>query len=271
MGVVVVVGDRSKVIPLHLTNGDTVTVKLDTDEGLVEMQVKPKMATRKRLVALGQQHSLKARQARENLEKGRETREANMAELDAATQRFLGCLSDGQRRIVEVLFRKLRFDSKDRPIGYTTTAGKWVQGVLAVCPNPERLDFAFLQKWLTSPHTAANAKPSELTGGRKGSSAMHIRRAVARKQFITAWEEQVGPISISPKVQPLGRTRGVVSQVNNHPFSVIHHWIVEGKITKREEIEDALSDYADSGALTSDDLSEARRMLAANTWMGENL
>lgn len=265
--IVIVVGDRSISVPLNLTNGQTFKVKMATDDGLIEMIAQPRMAEKKKVMALGK---AQAEMAKKNAERGREVRQANVEAQDVYVERLLSHIAEAQRLWLDMLFKRLRFVSNSRECGYSTATGKWVKSVMDVCPEPWRLDFGFLQKWLSSPHTAANASDKELKAGRK-VSAMMIRRAVARKQFIAAWEEQIGPVTVAPKIPTLSRTRGVVSQASSHPFSVILHWWQEGRVQTREDIEGALADYADSGSLTEIELIEARRMLSSGTWMGEEL
>jgi hypothetical protein len=268
--VLIVLAGRTKAImlPEPIDSAD-LKVKFSTPEGLVELQMLKPLDLRGLRVASDRRSAA----SKENIARATSALQSKREEGSALVSGFMAKLSPPQRAYVERLFRVLEFEDRDRAGLWMSSAAKWLSSVLECCPEPWRLDFYFLKKWLASPYTAANAAAADLLVGKtkKGrSSATMIRRAVARKVFIGAWEEQVGPATVPPNIPGLvKRVRGAVSGADNHPFTAIYLRLRDGQMPTRASFRAAVSEYVAAGLLDPAEAEEASRMIASGRWMGE--
>lgn len=257
--VVIVLNGRSRTVPLpEPVDASLLKVKALIDGSLVELEPKRAVDLRGLRVAADRRSTT----SKENLARAREGREAKRTEHAALIQGFLSKLSPPQRLLTERLFAVCGFAAQGG--GWTEALWPWIASILEVAPEPWRLDFYFLKKWLASPFTAANVGDAELK--KSGKSPLMARRAVARNLFVSAWEEQVGADSVLPEMPSLKRVR---DPSGNHPFSVLYNRLRAGEFATRAAIQAAVAEYVGAGLLDPAEAAEADRMIESGKWLGD--
>lgn len=257
--VLIVVGGVTKAVQLPVgCQPADVIVKFQTEDGLVPLSMDARLNGRTAVLLAGAVDASRERRAT-GIERARETRDANTATHERTASDFISRLSDVQGPIAARLFKTLQFGNERD--GYSPMLGKWLSGVMECCPEPWRLEWWSIREWLSNPASVAN-----LTRLEGNKSPTMVRRAVARKMLIAAWNEQVGQV-VTPAVAAPALRAGDLDRA--HPFSVIHRDLQVNRFASREAVRAAVTQYREAGALTGAEQDQAERMIRTGTWLND--
>lgn len=144
---------------------------------------------------------------------------------------------------------------------WSSTAGRWMDTILAIAPEPWRLDLTDLRDWAYNPATALNdPKDADKT------KARHIAKATARKLIIRLWREQVGTVA---PAQAGATPMGTASDYSlNHPFLQILRMLDSGTLKSEKEILNIVRQYRKGEYLTEEEVTLAEGFIRNRNWMG---
>lgn len=191
-----------------------------------------------------------------------EKTKAKATERRAVVDDFLSRCTKTQRDLFDELFRRLRY----RPVKglWPQTCGKWLESILAVAPEPWRLDLSRLRDWTFNPLSVLNVENGDFDGDRVRQNK--VARATARKMIIDAWREQVG-VSLPPAAPT-----PVVAKTDyndSHPFVSLLHMLIEGQIANIGSLISNLRAYHAGGHISTMELAEAEAMVDSGRWLSD--
>ncbi|MDA1194688.1 MAG: hypothetical protein O2894_05845 [Planctomycetota bacterium] len=92
---------------------------------------------------------------------------------------------------------------------------------------------------------------------------------MARRMFRDAWAEQVGPISVPADPQALRSAAALADVGDDHPFAVIYTSIQDGSLRGSDGVLDKIVQYHRAGAITDDEVRQAKEMIDKSVWLGD--